>query len=159
MTNIDSVDDMIERAFLLAIEAHKGQVDLSGRPYLYHIFYVATHITRKKAMVVAFLHDIVEDTNTTLEDLKEKGFDEEIVAAVEAITKRKSEKYIDFINRVKENSLATEVKLADLKHNIQIKRLKNPTERDLKRIEKYKKARETLRAYNRRNKIKYVSDF
>jgi GTP diphosphokinase / guanosine-3',5'-bis(diphosphate) 3'-diphosphatase len=159
-----TVDDMIELAFLLAVRVHKGQVDLSGKPYLYHVFYVATHIVRAKAMVVALLHDVIEDSQeleepVTLETLTEMGFDEEVVAAVDAVSRRKGESYKVFIERVKENDLATEVKITDLKHNTQVKRLQNPTKKDLRMVEKYEKALETLKKHNKDNRIRYISDF
>ena len=94
------------------------------------------------------LHDVVEDTNVTVNDLKEAGFSDEVVSAVSTITKKAGEDYEKYLNRVKQNPIALRVKIADMEHNSDISRIPNPTEKDLKRLEKYKirlrELRETL---------------
>lgn len=94
------------------------------------------------------LHDVVEDTNVTVNDLKEAGFSDEVVSAVSTITKKVGEDYEEYLNRVKQNPIALRVKIADMEHNSDISRIPNPTEKDLKLLEKYKirlkELRETL---------------
>ena len=84
------------------------------------------------------LHDVVEDTDVTVNDLKEAGFSDEVVSAVSTITKKAGEDYEEYLNRVKQNPIALRVKIADIEHNSDISRIPNPTEKDLNRLEKYK---------------------
>ena len=84
------------------------------------------------------LHDVVEDTDVTVNDLKEAGFSDEVVSAVSTITKKAGEDYEEYLNRVKQNPIALRVKIADMEHNSDISRIPNPTEKDLNRLEKYK---------------------
>lgn len=130
--------DQVELAYELAVTYHKGQVDKNNEPYINHVFYVASLSKNDNEFIVALLHDIVEDTPITLEDLKAKGFQNHIIEAVDAITKREGEDYKEYLNRVLENRLATIVKINDLNHNGQIERYKNPTLEDLKRCYEYK---------------------
>lgn len=134
---------MLNKALLLSYEAHKDQVDKAGLPYFLHPIFVALNMETVEQKTVALLHDVVEDTDITLEDLRKEGFPDEIIEAVDAITKTEDD-YEKYIQRVKTNALATAVKIADLKHNSDLSRLKTVTEKDLKRLEKYKKALEYL---------------
>jgi len=93
---------------------------------------------------VAVMHDIVEDTDITLDDLRNEGFSKQVVSAIECVTKREGEDYDSFIERISLNPLATKVKLADLEDNMDLSRLSDVTEKDLERVEKYKKAKEKL---------------
>ena len=136
--------DALALAEEIAREAHKGQVDKAGKEYINHPLYVASQMTTKDEKIVALLHDVVEDTHVTLEYLRKQGFSSEIVDAVDAITKRDNEDYSEYLHRVKSNSLARKVKLADLFHNMDISRLQTPTEKDYERLEKYKKAYQYL---------------
>jgi (p)ppGpp synthase/HD superfamily hydrolase len=119
--------------------AHEGQKDLAGKPYMEHICAVAAGVNSEEAKTVAYLHDVVEDTDYTLDDLS-LYFPAHIVEAVDHLTRRKGELYANFIQRVKQNSLATEVKISDLLHNMRLSRLKNPTQKDFRRIDKYRRA-------------------
>ena len=101
---------------------------------------LATKASSEEESIVAILHDVVEDSNTTLFDLKKVGFSEAIIEALDCLTKRANESYEDFIKRVKLNPLATRVKLLDLEDNSDIGRIPNPTDKDYARIDKYKKA-------------------
>ena len=131
---------MLIKAFVLAYMAHRGQKDKAGKPYILHPVNVAMRVKGKKRKIVALLHDIVEDTEITLDKLEKMGFDDEIVEAVKAITKVKGEGYGIYLNRVKNNDIAKDVKLADLKHNGDLSRLKVITLNDLKRAKKYAQA-------------------
>ncbi len=126
-------------AFELAKEAHKGQKDKAGVDYIQHPIYVAEQMETDIEKTVAFLHDVVEDTTVTLSDLRSMGFTEEIVEAVDAITKRTGEAYKEYIRRVVRNPIAKKVKIADMKHNSDISRFQNPTKEDYKRCARYKK--------------------
>lgn len=128
---------MLIKAFCLALKAHKGQRDKGGKPYILHPVFVSLHVKGTKRKQVALLHDVVEDTPVTLEMLAERGFSDDVIKAVDSITKRKGEPYLDYIERVKGNSIACDVKIADLKHNSNLKRLKVVTEKDIKRSKKY----------------------
>ena len=142
-------------AYNLVTNIFKDKVDKGGHPYIGHLIRVSAAIELEKdkkcldkdstlslfyekACVVALLHDIVEDTDITLDDLRAKGFDEEIVNAVDAITRRKEEiKYFDFIERVKKNDIARIVKIRDLEDNMDITRLDTFGDYEQKRLKKY----------------------
>lgn len=140
---IDFQGKLSLKAFKVALIAHEGQTDLAGVDYIEHVKMVGKHVkevTKEDSIIaVAYLHDILEDTEITESELSET-FPNEIVTAVKALTKKKNENYQDYLTRVKENEWARLVKLADLQHNMDITRIKNPTKRDLDRIEKYRKA-------------------
>jgi len=130
---------MYRKALRIAKKAHRGQVDKGGRAYIHHPRRVAALVKSDEAKIVAVLHDVCEDTFITLSDLRAKGFSESVVEAIDAITKRKDEDYLTYITRVKENELATFVKIADATHNSDISRIKNPTQEDIDRCFRYKK--------------------
>ena len=125
----------------IAIEAHKGQVDKGGNDYILHLQAVADQLTTESQKVVAWLHDTVEDTNVTLGYLEAFGFGDEVINAIDAITKRKGESRKEYINRVSNNPLATIVKIADLKNNSDLSRINNRpvTNEDINRSKRYKK--------------------
>ena len=128
---------MLVKAFVLAYMAHRGQKDKAGKPYILHPVNVAKRVKGKERKIVALLHDIVEDTEITLDKLEKMGFGDEIVEAVKAITKIKGENYEDYLKRVKNNDIAKDVKLADLAHNSDLNRLKAVSIKDIKRAKKY----------------------
>ena len=115
-------------------------------PYPFHPFHVAESMTDEPSVCVALLHDIVEDTDVTFEDLKTMGFPDEVVAAVALMTHDKSVPYLDYVRKIRENDLARRVKIADLTHNLDLTRLDRITEKDLKRAEKYRSALAILNA-------------
>ena len=132
--------DLLEKAIKIAIDAHHGQKDKSGNPYIFHPLEVMRNVSSINAKIVAILHDVVEDTSITLEDLQKEGFSEEVLQALKLLTHDKSTPYMDYINSLKNNPLAKEVKIADLRHNMDISRIPNPSDKDYKRLEKYKNA-------------------
>ena len=134
----------LERAIELAIKHHKGQVDKAGQPYILHPLRLMMSVDKNDEKIVAVMHDIVEDTEITLNDLQNEGFTKKVIDAIECVTKRKGEDYESFIDRISQNSLATKVKLADLEDNMDLSRLSEVTDKDLERLEKYKKAKECL---------------
>ena len=129
-----------ERAYEIAKKAHLGQVDKAGEDYIKHPEKVASFVKTDEEKTVAYLHDVIEDTELTLEDLYECGFSKEVIEAVDIITKKRGEDYQSYLNSVKKNKLARAVKLADLRHNSDLTRLAKVTEKDIKRKEKYQKA-------------------
>jgi hypothetical protein len=136
-----------KKAEIIAKKAHAGQVDKAGEDYFNHPKRVSYNFNEDNEIIVAFLHDVIEDTNITLEQLKKEGFNDEVLVALDAITKRESESYDQFIDRVKENPIALKVKMADLRDNMDILRLPELTEKDLQRIAKYHKAYKYLEQF------------
>ena len=137
---------MLETARIICKSAHAGQVDRGGADYYLHPFAVAEMCKTEEEKIVALLHDVVEDTAVTLEDLTGFGFSPEIIEAIDALTHAPNEDYCDYIARVKKNKLAAVVKINDLIHNSDLSRLKAITPKDLARKEKYKRCIEILRA-------------
>lgn len=136
----------LELAKQLAKEYHKGQVDKAGVDYFSgHITSVVKGVNTVEEKIVAYLHDTAEDTKLTYVDLFVLDFSDKIVNAVVTLTKEKYEKYEDYLKRVKKNKLARAVKLSDLTNNMDLSRLKQITEVDKKRLEKYKKAYKYLK--------------
>lgn len=135
---------MLEKAIILATEAHQGQKDKGGECYILHSLRVMLCCQTEKQKIVAVLHDVLEDTKITEKDLIKEGFCKEIVEAVVCLTKKENEYYFDYITRVKQNNIARVVKLADLEDNMNLNRIKNVTEKDRQRVEKYKKAKQIL---------------
>lgn len=134
----------IELAYEIAKKYHAGQVDKSGKDYIFHPIAVAQRVKSENEKILALLHDTLEDTSLTLKQLEAYGFDEEILEGLEAITKKENENYFVFINRLKANPLARRVKIADLLHNLDITRLEILTKEDLERHSKYLAALEIL---------------
>lgn len=126
-----------QRAYALAKKAHLGQKDKGGNDYIEHPKAVASMMDTDIEKAVAYLHDVVEDTKISFDDLKEYGFPSQIIEAVKALTKQKSESYDVYIDRVIKNPIAKKVKLVDMKHNSDITRIKNPSQKDYDRCQKY----------------------
>lgn len=131
---------MTKIALKLCFEAHKNQKDKSGLPYVFHPFHLAEQMKDENTTIVALLHDIVEDTPCTIDELRNIGFDNQIIEAISIMTHNESVPYMEYIRQVKLNPIAKAVKLADLKHNSDLTRLDMITEKDLKRVEKYQTA-------------------
>lgn len=129
--------DDIKKALILAFVAHKDQTDKSEIPYIYHPFYLATQMETEETIIVALLHDVVEDTHFTFEDIEKKGFSPNIIDALRLLNHAKSEDYLNYIHRVKSNEIARLVKLADLRHNSDESRLNIIDDEVSKRLMKY----------------------
>ena len=132
--------DLTKKALKLCFEAHKEQTDKSGMPYVFHPFHLAEQMADEATTVVALLHDVVEDTELTFDDLEKQGFGEEIISALKLLTHNDDTPYMDYVAKIKNNKIAIVVKLADLKHNSDLSRLDTVDEKALKRKEKYEKA-------------------
>ena len=136
--------DKTKKAMKLCYEAHKDQVDKSGMPYVFHPFHVAEQMKDEATTIVALLHDVVEDTDYTLEDIAAEGFGKDILEAVSLMTHEDDVPYLDYVAKLKDNPIARAVKLADLAHNSDPSRLGEIDEETKQRLEKYKKAIELL---------------
>lgn len=134
----------LERAIEIAAGAHAGQVDKAGEPYILHPLRVMLRVTSPEERMAAVLHDVVEDTCVSLQDLISEGFSSEVVSAIEALTKRSGESRIQAAERAAINVIARQVKLADNTENMDLRRIQNPTERDYARVEEYKAVRALL---------------
>lgn len=130
----------LEDAILLAVKAHRGCKDKAGAAYILHPLRVMLRMKTKDERMVAVLHDVIEDTKYTLEDLRKAGYSQKTLRSLDYLTKRDGEDYDQFIKRLKPNPLARKVKIADLKDNLDVGRIKNPKTRDFVRIKKYRGA-------------------
>jgi len=137
----------LERAIEIAQEAHKGVKDKGGHDYIHHPIRVMHAMSNDQEKIVAILHDVVEDSDWTFERLKEEGFEDSVIESLRCVTKYSEEEdYQEFIKRAATNKIATKVKMADIEDNLDLSRLGTLTEKDLIRIEKYKKALKYLKA-------------
>ena len=141
------MDELLERAIKLAEKYHKGQFDKGGNPYIEHPLRVMENVESIEEKVLAVLHDVLEDCDVSKDQLTNARIPKYLVEKLEILCKGKNEKYFDYIDRIKATKLAINVKLSDLKDNMNLDRLKEVTEKDLKRLEKYKKAKEILQDY------------
>lgn len=139
--------EIYEKALSLAHKAHAGQKDKGGKDYISHPVTVSSFTEGSfVSITAALLHDVVEDTPYTLDDLREMGFGEEIVNCVDSLTRRAEEKRSEYLERVARNTDAVYVKLADLRHNSDLSRIPNVTQKDFYRAEKYRRESLKLRA-------------
>ena len=129
-----------KQAMKICFAAHKEQKDKSGLPYVHHPFHLAEQMEDEDTTIVALLHDVVEDTDVTLEQLRQEGFSEAVVAAIALMTQVEGVDYMDYVGKIKENPIARAVKLADLRHNSDLSRLDTVDEKALKRWEQYLQA-------------------
>jgi hypothetical protein len=135
----------LEHAIALAAKAHEGQKDKAGEPYILHPLRMMLKLNTVEERIAAVLHDIVEDCGWSFDRIRAEGFSERVIGAVEAVTKRPGEDYDDFVMRTAAHPIGRSVKLADLEDNSDPSRIKNPTQRDVDRIEKYRRAIALLR--------------
>ena len=134
------LNNLLALAVKVATEAHAGQVDKGGKPYINHPQAVAASLSDTEYKIVAYLHDVCEDTPVTFDDLRNMGFTDRIVNSIRLITKSKDVAYEEYLRRVSTDDCARAVKIADIRHNMDITRIPAPTEKDYARIEKYRKA-------------------
>ena len=120
----------------IAYKAHEGQTDKAGVPYIFHPIHIAEQMDSEESCIVALLHDVIEDSDITLEILS-KYFNDDIITALRVLTKKENDDYVMYIKRVKTNKLATKVKIKDLEHNRDLTRLDEVTDKDRKRSLKY----------------------
>ena len=144
------VMSLIEKSLHIALQAHAGQIDKAGKPYILHPLRIMTKMATEEEMSVALLHDVIEDTEYTLESLLDAGIPLTVVDAVQCLTKMYGEDYEQFIQRVLTNELAVKVKMADIEDNLNVLRLKTLGDGDLERVKKYHAAWNMLDKYDPR---------
>jgi GTP diphosphokinase / guanosine-3',5'-bis(diphosphate) 3'-diphosphatase len=136
----------IERAIEIAAAAHAGQMDKGGEPYILHPLKVMLRVTTEYERISAVLHDVIEDSNVTIEQLRSEGFPEEVLRALTALTKLSGESRIEAAKRASLDPIARIVKLADNAENMDLSRIPNPSNSDFQRLEEYKAVRALLLA-------------
>ncbi|MCB1053407.1 MAG: GTP pyrophosphokinase [Acidobacteria bacterium] len=142
-----SWETLLAKAIAVAATAHQNQFDRSGKPYILHPLRMMFRLEDPRARIAAVLHDVVEDTPISLADLGQAGFPEEILTAVDALTKREGEPYETFVQRAAVNPIARQVKIADLEDNMDLKRLNGPiSDKDKARLSKYHSAWQKLKS-------------
>ena len=129
-----------KKALRMCFDAHKEQEDKSGLPYVFHPFHLAEQMQDETTTIVALLHDVVEDTDYTLEDLKKEGFGDVVIDALALLTHDDDTPYMDYVARIKENPVAKAVKLADLAHNSDLSRMDTIDEKVMERYRNYQEA-------------------
>ena len=134
----------LEKAISIALEAHAGILDKSSAPYILHPLRIMFKMDTLAEMIVAVLHDVIEDSDYTLAMLREEGFSEEVIHALESVTRRPEEAYEEYIRRAGSNTMGRKVKQADLMDNLNLSRIRKLTNRDMERIKKYHRALEVL---------------
>jgi (p)ppGpp synthase/HD superfamily hydrolase len=136
---------LLEKAIEIAVRAHAGQKGKDGSPYILHPLRLMTRLGTDEERMAAVLHDVVEDTEVTLDELRNAGFPEEVLTAVRLLTHEEGISYEDYVRRLKPHPIARRIKLADLEDNSDIRRLSGIEERDLERLRKYHRAWQILR--------------
>lgn len=131
---------LVERAIALALEAHKGQVDKAGAPYILHPLRLLAQMESEEEQLAALLHDVVEDSDLTFEALQEGGIPERVIEALKLLTHQDTDTYEEYVAQIAHNPIARKVKLADLRDNLRLERIPHPTEKDIARLEKYARA-------------------
>ena len=133
---------ILQDAEQLAYKYFKDKIDKGGNPYMQHLRLVKNHCMLENSKIVGVLHDILEDTNCSISELREVIVHEDLIQAIQLLTRKQSEKYSEYIDRIinSKNINAIEVKLHDLENNMDITRLKSIEQKDIDRIRKYKKA-------------------
>ena len=131
---------LTKKALRICFNVHKEQLDKSEVPYVFHPFYLATQMDDENSTCVALLHDVVEDSAMTFDDLIKEGFNEEIINALRLLTHKENVPYMEYVKDIKKNETAKKVKLADLKHNSDLSRLDVVDDWALKRNDKYQEA-------------------
>ena len=134
----------LQRAIEIAVDAHKNQTQKNGLPYVLHPLSLMLSMKSDNERIAAVLHDVVEDTQWTLDDLAANGFKPEVLDAIDCLTHQDGVSYSDYIDRIKPNAIARNVKLADLEDNMDLLRIPEPTDKDLNRLKKYRLAWQTL---------------
>ena len=136
---------ILEKAIKIALEAHKGQIDKAGKPYILHPLRLMVDVESEIEMISAVLHDVLEDSHFSVEDLKKEGIADEAIEIIQCLTKQSNESYEDFIKRIFLNKRAAQVKIKDIQDNMNIARLDNVKQKDLERLAKYHNALMVLR--------------
>ena len=132
--------ELSKKAMLIAYHAHRDHVDKGGMPYIFHPLHLAEQMDTEYSVITALIHDVIEDSDISLEDLKAEGFPEPILEALSLLTHEKQVPYLEYVQRLKGNELARKIKLADLTHNSDVSRLSVQDDSSRQRFEKYQRA-------------------
>ena len=132
--------ELSKKAMLIAYHAHRDHVDKGGMPYIFHPLHLAEQMDTEYSVITALLHDVIEDSDISLEDLKAEGFPEPILEALSLLTHEKQVPYLEYVQRLKGNELARKIKLADLTHKSDVSRLSVQDDSSRQRFEKYQRA-------------------
>ncbi|MDO4454688.1 MAG: GTP pyrophosphokinase [Eubacteriales bacterium] len=132
--------ELSKKAMIIAYHAHRDHVDKGGMPYIFHPLHLAEQMDTEYSVITALLHDVIEDSDISLEDLKAEGFPEPILEALSLLTHEKQVPYLEYVQRLKGNELARKIKLADLTHNSDVSRLSVQDDSSRQRFEKYQRA-------------------
>ena len=146
MSPSKSLQDLLQRAITIAEQQHAGQVDKAGRPYIEHPKRVMAAVSNDAERIVAILHDVIEDSDVTLDQLAAEGFPAYILDALDSVTRKEGETYEAFVARAATNAIGRRVKYADLQDNADLTRIPAPTVADLARTDKYQRAMVQLNA-------------
>ena len=138
----------LEQAIAFAAKQHSGQVDKANAPYILHPLRVMLNVPSMDHKIIAVLHDVLEDTETSIADLQALGFQAHIIDAIVALTKQDGESRIEAAQRTVQKPLARVVKLADITDNMNLSRIPSPTAKDFERMEQYQQVRAILLAHN-----------
>ena len=140
-----------KKAMAICYKAHFNQTDKGGMPYVFHPYHLAEQMDTEDTICAALLHDVLEDTDLTVEELRQEGIDEPVAEALELLCRRPNLSYFQYIQSLAANPIAREVKIADLKHNMDLTRLHQPDAEDLKRVKKYREALKILEDFSERD--------
>jgi len=139
----------LEHALLVAVQVHSGQVDKYNQPYILHPLRVMLRLNTEIERIVGVLHDVVEDSDLSLDDIRDMGYAEDIVVALDGVTRRENETYDEFVTRSAAHPVSRRVKLADLEDNMDLRRLSvDITDKDVERLKRYRRAWEELITVN-----------
>ena len=136
--------DLTRKAMKLCFAAHKDQVDKTGIPYVFHPIHLAEQMTDELSTVCALLHDVVEDSDYSFDDLRKMGFPERVIQVLILLTHEEGVPYLDYVRHISADPVAKQVKIADLKHNSDLSRLDTVDDKALRRVEKYARALKLL---------------
>ncbi len=135
----------LDTALKIAVKVHFGQKDRYGKPYILHVLRVMSRVNTDEERLVAVLHDVIEDSSMTEQDIRKAGFSERVIDAVVALSRREGEHWNSYIERVKRNPLAVRVKLADLLDNMELSRIDKISDDSLQRLDRYLQAYHALK--------------
>lgn len=138
----------LDKALQIAIKVHQHQKDRHGKYYILHPIRVMMRVDSEEEQILAILHDVIEDSEWTIEMLRKEGFSEKILTALDCLSKRTGEDYMDYIDRTKDNPLARRVKIADLEDNMDMKRIQNFSDADAVRMKRYQMAWRYLKNFD-----------
>jgi len=136
----------LHKAIIIACEAHQGQSSINGEPYILHPLRLLIKAKSNEERIIAILHDVIEKTNISLADLKNKGFDQNIISSIDSLSRRRGESYVDYIGRLMQNRISVKIKLLDLADNIKMHSENNDNGIYDVKINQYKNALKQIRS-------------